>query len=917
MFDAHRLMRFPTATLTCVLLLLWTISPATRLAVAADPGGYQPTDGDSIAIVGNALGERLQFHPHFEAMLRASFPDASIRVRNLCVPGDEIFHRVRSQNFGAPEDHLSHSGANVVVHMFGYNESFADQPGRYAKQLEKLVTETQAADFGGGKVRCVLVSPIAFESTGDPNLPDGKAHNRRLKAYTEATAKVARATGAMFADVFTPTAELFEKTDARLTLNGCHLNDAGYEAFAPILVSAITGKSAGDVSQPLLDAIGDKDFHWFNRYRAVNGYSIYGARGLAGNDGTYNNRDVMERERAILDQMTDLRDERIDVIIAKGDAPPVDDSKTLPFIETKTNVGGPNDKNAKAGKLGSLEYLSSDEQLKLFEVHPDFEVQLFASEEDFPELANPVTMDFDNAGRLMVSVMPSYPHWKPKTAMDDKILMFPDADGDGKADRCVVFADGLHQPTSMECSADGVYIGGQHDLIFARDTDGDDYADEQTRVLFGFDTADSHHGLAAFEFGPAGRLYMQEGTFKFSQIETPYGLVRLGEGGIFSFHPKTFHTDVFVNFAFANPWGHVFDRFGQSFVADASPGNSYWTTPISGRLDYPLKHPGGSQHRRVAKLGGGDPKYRHPTFYPKRTRPSAGAELVSGDHFPPEWKNRFLLTNVIGDRSVLVHDVNDEGSGFGGVEVKPLVSCRDGNFRPVDLEFAPDGSLYVVDWHNALIGHLQHNLRDPSRDHSHGRIWRITHKSRPLQTPTNVAGEPIDALVNLLTDDDDRLVYRARRELADRDTDDVIAAIDGLSDAGEQMTLESLWMAETHNRFDADRLQRCLSANDFRIRAAAVKVLADRYVDVDDAAAKLQTLINDDHPRVRIEAVRALSFTPGDDAQRIDSAIETALSVLRHPCDDMTKYTLEETLRRLEQLKGDLPEPTAETVTRR
>ena len=51
-------------------------------------------------------------------------------------------------------------------------------------------------------------------------------------------------------------------------------------------------------------------------------------------------------------------------------------------------------------------------------------------------------------------------------------------------------------------------------------------------------------------------------------------------------------------------------------------------------------------------------------------------------------------------------------------EVSPILMCEDGNFRPVDVQIAPDGSLYIVDWHNALIGHLQHNLREPNRDHS-------------------------------------------------------------------------------------------------------------------------------------------------------------------------------------------------------
>ena len=184
-----------------------------------------------------------------------------------------------------------------------------------------------------------------------------------------------------------------------------------------------------------------------------------------------------------------------------------------------------------------------------------------------------------------------------------------------------MFAGRLHQPTGFEIGNDGVYIAEQPDIIFAQDTDGDDVADVRVRKLFGFDTADSHHGIAAFEWGPGGNLYFQEGTFKFSQVESPYGLTRMAEAGIWVYHPKSERFGAFSNFAYANPWGHVFDRWGQDFIGDASPAESYWAAPLTGRIDYPLKHPGGSQHRRIANITGGDPDYKFPTLYPKRTRP--------------------------------------------------------------------------------------------------------------------------------------------------------------------------------------------------------------------------------------------------------------------------------------------------------
>ncbi|MEM8732708.1 MAG: PVC-type heme-binding CxxCH protein [Planctomycetota bacterium] len=885
--------------------------------LAACIGGFANAEavkiqkGDHICLVGNELGERLQHHNFFEVLLHKQLADENLTVRNLCFPGDEPLTRIRSKNFGSPESHLKHSKASVIVYFFGFNESFAGEEGvsQFKEDVRKVIEESKSADYSGeGAPRIVLVSPIAFENTGDSNLPNGEQENKNLALYTDALSGIAELTGVGFVDLYTPTKALFESSDDQLTLNGCHLNEQGYRALAPILVEGLVGKcdvQLSDVEQSALKTeIDDKNFHWWHRYRAVNGFSIYGDRGLAGSDGTYNNRDVMERERAILDQMAANRDERI-WKLAQGQevAAKCDDSNTLPFIEPRTNVGGPDDKQAKLGKLGSLDYLTAEEQQKLFKTSAGYKIELFASEEDFPELANPVAIDFDNEGNVWVATMPSYPHWKPKTVLDDKLLILSDKDGDGKADDCTVFADGLHQPTGFEIAGDGVYIAQQPDILFLTDEDGDKKADTRIRKLVGFDSADSHHGIAAFTFGPGGNLYFQEGTFKFSQVESPYGLTRLHEAGIWRWHPKSEKFGVHVNFAFANPWGHAFDYWGQDFIGDASPGFSYWAAPISGKIDYPLKHPGGSQHRRIAKQTGGDPDYRHKTFYEKRIRPLGGCELVGSSHFPPEVQGNWLVTNCIGERTILNHKINEVDSGFEGEEVDPIVYCEDGNFRPVDVQFAPDGSLYIIDWHNALIGHLQHNLRDPSRDHSHGRIWRVTYPSRPLVEVPKITGEEVPVLLDLLKTKEDRIRYMVRRELAARETEEVIASaktwIADLDKSDEDYLhhlLEGLWVYQTQNVVNEDVLKQLLACDDHRARAAAVRVLSFWVEDVEGPLELLRARVEDSHPRVRLEAIRAMTFLePGDDV------VEVALGVLENDVDDYLQYTLDEAMRVFEE----------------
>lgn len=886
-------------------------SVTTGVQPATPPGDSRAIDielGEHICLVGNALGERMQHRNHWETMLHQLHADKELTVRNLCFPGDTVDVRLRSLNFGDPDQHLSHSKASAILFFFGSNESFAGQEGlrEFGDKLDELIRETKTKSYNGSKVgpKIVLVSPTAFENTGDPNLPTGEAHNERLAMYTAEMARVADRNAVGFVDLFGPTKTLFDQSAQRLTLDGMQLNDNGYQALAPVFNQALVGNVKTDpgINPKLKSEVDAKNFHWWHRYRAVNGFSIYGTRGKAGSDGTYNNEDVMEREREILDQMTANRDRRIWAVASNQPVPEtVDDSNTLPFINPKTNVGGPNDAQAKAGKLGSLDYRPAQEQVSKFKLAEGYEINVFATEEDFPELANPVALNFDSQGRMWVSTMPSYPHWKPKTKLDDKLLILTDTDSDGRADQCKVFADGLYVPTGFELGHGGAYVAQQPDILFLKDTDGDDVADVRIRQIVGIGSADSHHGTAAFEWGPGGGLYFAEGTFKYSQVESPYGLTRLNEAGIWRYDPRTHDTHVHVNYAFANPWGHVFDRWGQNFIGDASGGQNYWATIISGKTIYPAKHPGGNHYKRTLKLPKNANVPDAPKLLVKRTRPSSGCELVSSSHFPPDAQGNYLLNNVIGDRMVLNHKMEEKGSGFFASEVPPILECDDGNFRPVDLQFGPDGALYVVDWHNALIGHLQHNLREPNRDHSHGRIWRVTYKGRPLVQPPKIHGATIPELLDHLKLPEDRTRYRVRRELAARETGHVIPEvktwIKGLDQSDpnyEHQMLEGLWQFQTHNVINQELLERMLDSKDYHARAAATRVLSFWFSRVDNSSDLLKKRINDENAMVRAEAIRAASFFPPAQMR------EAVLDVINYEMDENLEYLLEETLKALE-----------------
>jgi mono/diheme cytochrome c family protein len=286
------------------------------------------------------------------------------------------------------------------------------------------------------------------------------------------------------------------------------------------------------------------------------------------------------------------------------------------------------------------------------------------------------------------------------------------------------------------------------------------------------------------------------------------------------------------------------------------------------------------------------------TFTPKRARPTSGTEFVSSRHFPEEWQGAFMICNSIGFLGISVATVEDDGAGYKGELIADLISSTDRNFRPVDLEFAPDGSLYLVDWHNTLIGHMQHNARDPNRDHDHGRIYRITHKTRPLVKPVQVAGASIPQLLENLKLPEYRTRYRTRRELRGHDTSEVIpavkkwaAALDRNDPNYDHHLCEALWATWAQREVDLDILRKCLHARSFEARAAAVSVLRFAFYDIPNSMSLFLQAAHDTHPRVRLEAIVGASWMDNADGARI------ALEALRYPFDKWTGPVTQTMLR--------------------
>ena len=360
---------------------------------------------------------------------------------------------------------------------------------------------------------------------------------------------------------------------------------------------------------------------------------------------------------------------------------------------------------------------------------------------------------------------------------------------------------------------------------------------------------------------------------------------------VYRYEPRTHKFETYVAYDFANPHGHVFDGWGEDFVMDGTGAEPYIGACFSGRTYFP------SRHKRAPKL------------YEQRTRPCPGMEILSSSQFPKEMQGNLLVANVIGFLGILQYKISDKGSGFEGTETQPLVQSDDPNFRPVDIKIGPDGAIYFLEWQNPIIGHMQHHLRDPSRDHIHGRIYRITYPGgSPHKSPT-VGGQPVAKLLDLLREPEDRIRSRAKIELGGRDTREVLAALgpwishlDAHDPNREHDLMEALWLYQYVNSVNEPLLKRMLRSPDFHARAAATRLLGYWRDRVADPLGLLKIQANDDHPRVRLEAVRACSFFTS--AQ----AAEVALEVLNHPMDEYLKYTLDETMNTLDRFTNP-PKP--------
>lgn len=836
----------------------------------------QLKSGDRIALIGNTLFERNQEFGYFEALLHQQFPHLQLIVRHLAWSGDEVSLQPRPANFADTEQHLAHEKIDVIFAAVGFNESFAGTPGQAAfrAQLTDWLKSLRTKAFNGhGAPRIVLISPIANENVAGVAAAD--RNNDSIRQYASIMQTVAAEQNVGFVEVFTETEAAMVSPGSDLTVNGIHLNREGDQLFSEILFRGTFGMLPAPPGKALIDAVIDKNQQYFRRFRPLNTFYYTGGR-----NKDYGYLDFLPAMRNF-DQMVENRDRRIHDVAAGQPVPAmVDDSNLLPLPPVDQS-------------RGANEWMSAADELKAFRVDPRFEVTLFAGEEQFPDIANPIQMRWDSRGRLWVSCSTTYPHVYPGNQPNDKLVILEDTDGDGRADISKVFASDLHIPLSFEFGAGGVYVSEQPCLTFLQDTDGDDRADVHRVVLSGFGTEDSHHSLHDFTWTPDGDLVFRESVFHHSQVETPYGPVRQQNSGWFRFEPRTHRLISFGTYASTNPWGVTFDDWGQHVASHPVYAAAFHA------LDppYPQQHP---VPRGLQAYSG-----------------VCGHQFVDSPAFPEELQGGFIKVRYKPTNRVEIHRWKEGAFGYDEEYAGDLLFSTNLSFIPVDLQFGPRGDLYVCDWYNPVKGHMQYSLRDERRDRHSGRIWRITATGRPLSELPKIADASVPELLEHLKRPEYSVRYLAKRELRERDRVEVLKSLDAwvsqLSSADPRYRhhqLEALWvsrwaglatMADSVDVADQESestddglprqtalrlLSELLACDNARARAAATQQLRYWHRYLADSGLRLNAAANDPNAIVRMEAAIAASYigTP--------AALKAVLDVLQHPRSGHVEYAI-------------------------
>ena len=495
---------------------------------------------------------------------------------------------------------------------------------------------------------------------------------------------------------------------------------------------------------------------------------------------------------------------------------------------------------------GQARLLPPREAIQAMKLPAGYAVELVASE---PDVRQPIDLRFDERGRLWVVQYIQYPFpaGLTVTAYDqyiraefdrlppppprhtrgaDRITILEDRDGDGSFETTKTFLDGLNLATSVLPGEGGAWVLMSPYLLFYPDRDGDDRPDGDPEVhLTGFGLEDTHSLATSLHWGPDGWIYGATGSTTNLEIQ---GIRLLGQG-IWRYHPGNRIFEVFAEGG-GNTFSFEFDRHGRAYSGTnngATRGLHYTqgATHVKGWTKHgPAMNPfifGFFEHMRHEGYSQRFPQ----TFllYEGDTLPELNGQIVVG----------MSLTNRVQASRVL-----PDTSSFRTVDTDALITTDDKGFRPVDIEQGPDGAIYLADWSDLRLSHL--NPAD-TWDKTNGRIFRIVPTGRKLPPVRDLRRLSAPDLISTLASPNRELREQARRLLA-RHPEAVGESLRALVRDNAPAALEAFWVLNLRGELDEAALRSALRHPDAHVRRWAVRLLGDGNNVTAPTAAALATL---------------------------------------------------------------------------
>ena len=550
-----------------------------------------------------------------------------------------------------------------------------------------------------------------------------------------------------------------------------------------------------------------------------------------------------------------------------------------------------------------------EEELASFSLPEGFIIELVASEKN--GIINPIDLTFDDAGRLWTQTAEMYPldpfgntanrhirdklrnpksdiHKNPelirlrelyqlKQRGTDRILVI---DNPTKAvtGQVPVVAKGLTMPQSILPYKNGVYVAHGSEMLYLEDADQDGTFELPHTILTGFSFIDSHTMSHTLVRGPGNWIHFSHGAMNLGTVKAPASGVEVdidySKIARFSLDGKKLEL---VSSGLNNIWGFQLRADGQWYGSEAND---------LGMSVVPMESGTGF-------LGIGNDQLRDyqpvmPGVHDFRVGGTGISGLAFSDDdsntFPEEWRNLAFLANPITNTINTVRVDRDAEGNITGTLLDDLLKSEDDWFRPVNIEFGPDGCLYIADWYNKIVSHNELPRTDPSRDKTHGRIWRIRHKSQKIPDIPNLFATADDLLPEHLKGPSRWEQRAAWHQIADRQAKSTLPALKEIVLDTTNTTstrIHTLWAFESLTEFDESVLSTLIEDKNHNIRREAIRSLASFNLPTSQIVSLLKNKLDDPHCIVRSQVIRTLGEIQTEDLEIIKlliSACKTAPS---------------------------------------